>query len=282
MHLLLNDSNRLFTRTQVIIISCFLILILTIPMTFLFHSVLDYYGNLVTIEGCSPNYVEIFTNLGVSCDEFVTANPENLPKIIGTLTMLYDDNMIWTSLVLLLLGGMSIWFIVIGRKVKKNLENLKRQYVRQAYYLVLQTSTHENKNIPLEFVNIAEDIFPELKEHIHSMKKKGREWYELEVKKDDVVFDLLADTREGKFIVEFSDAEVASYDKIKQVLEAVKRHYKDENVFRTVILARKFDNVFYATDEKSIDKCNNLDKYGTSFDLITVDENGFNFLRVGR
>ena len=280
MHLSLNDASRLYTRSSGIIIACFLVLLVIIPLTFLFNAVTDLYGDIVIVEDCSQNLLR-FLDLEQSCREYITnTNPENLPKIIAVLSVIFDSTIAFPYLVLLILGGMVIWFVVFGRRVSNDMKNVKSSYIRQAYFFVLQTSTHENKDFPKEFMDIAVDIFPELKDTQKKMSKKGREWYKIDEKKDDVIFDIVADTHEGKFIVEFIRNVEANYEKIQRVLKIVKDHYKGDEIFRVVFLVKAYDKIFLSEDDSAIKKCNELEDLGIPFDLIKINQNGFDFLRI--
>lgn len=280
MHLALNHATKLFTRSQGIVIGCFLVLMLTIPITLLVHSLIDVFGTLVIFQECETNYAGILENLDQSCREFIPNSPNtDLTAIISALILFYDTTMVLVGLAILILGAMVAWFFVKGRKVEKEFRNIKNKFLRESYYFVLQTSLHKNENIADEFLEICEDIFPELKEKHQYMSKKGKKWYEVEKKINDVILDILVDTNEGKFIVETSE-KTCSYEKIDNTLKIIQSKFKNESIFRVVFLAKDYDKIFYEQDDKESEKLKKLKDYNIQFDLILFTENSFNFLKL--
>ena len=283
MHLALNNATRLFTRTQGIIIACFIILLLTIPIAYLVSNLIDAHGNLETDWMCETNWVGIVEHLDQSCKKFIPNTPDtDLPGVISTLSLFHESIMFLVAIVILLSGAMVTWFFIKGRKMEKDFRNINAKFIRQAYYFALQTAVHKNKNITNEFLEICEDIFPELKErHQFIIAKKRKKWFEVKKKIEDTIADIFVETKEGNFFVVTSE-KTCSYEKIEKTLKNIKSKFKNEEIFRVIFLAKDYDKIFFDQEflDKEFEKIDKLNDYNISFDLIVFTENSFNFLKL--
>ena len=283
MHLALNNATRLFTRTQGIIIACFIILLLTIPIAYLVSNLIDAHGNLETNLVCETNWVGIVEHLDQSCKKFIPNTPDtDLPGVISTLSLFHESIMFLVAIVILLSGAMVTWFFIKGRKMEKDFRNINAKFIRQAYYFALQTAVHKNKNITNEFLEICEDIFPELKErHQFIIAKKRKKWFEVKKKIEDTIADIFVETKEGNFFVVTSE-KTCSYEKIEKTLKNIKSNFKNEEIFRVIFLAKDYDKIFWDQEflDKEFEKIDKLNDYNISFDLIVFTENSFNFLKL--
>ena len=157
------------------------------------------------------------------------------------------------------------------------MKKIKTQYIKQAYYFVLQTSSHEIHAIE-DFFNIAIDIFPELKdEEAKSLEKKGKE---LEIEEtilsdpQDYRLDASQNTREGYFIIKNFEQEQVNFSDINTLVKAINKSYEDKDIFRIVCLGRSFS-------ESIIKKYDELDIKEKFLDLIRITEKGFDVYKIG-
>ncbi len=199
-------------------------------------------------------------------------------------------NMIISSFGIIILTSVIafVWLLKIGRKAHKENQSIIREYTQQAYLIALSISDrlHSDDDIPLDFYDIARDIFPELKKlDIESVKKTGEvkavEEKIVDIndvigrKKDDYTFDVVTNTENGMFIIKYFKKN-ASYDDLKQCLEIIgSTKMNNIAVLRVVCISEGFDSDIL----KKYEELEKIKSY-TPIDLILVNEKGFSALKI--
>ena len=280
----LNDSARLFNRIEGMIFGGIILLAMAMAVSFLFYTIIDLYGTITPVPDCDTD-AYTFSNFLYQPTEgcFVfEADFEliTLEKFVGLIFTLHQGVDLFIVIVMMLLGAVGIWWLIKGRKIKQDMKGLKKEYVQQAYYFVLQTSTHGQTDVARDFFDIALDIFPELKERKIGVEKRGREFV-IEEKifegEGNYKIDIIVDTREGKLFVKNFGNEHVSIDDFANFLKIIKKSYKEEDVFRVVGLAKSFDNRII--EELEVFK---IKKKKIPCDLIQVREKGFAIINLGQ
>jgi len=281
MHLSLDDSVKLFNRTEAMIVGGLISAALAIAVSYLFFTTMNLYGSIVPVEDCKTDVYAVSDFIfhpEEGCYDFISNFDSITPeKFVGILYSYQQDVVTLIVIVMLLLGGMGIWWLIKGRKIKKEMKEIKNQYIKQAYYFVLQTSTHEVDAIE-DFFNIAIDIFPELKEQeIKSLKKKEEELsIEETILKDaeNYKLDAAQNTREGDFIIKNFEQDEVNFSDINTLVKAISKSYKDKDVFRIVCLGKSFSDSISK-------KFNELEIKKIVLDLIRITDKGFDVHRLG-
>jgi len=281
MHLSLDHSVKLFNRTEGMILGGLFFAALAILVSYLFYTAVNLYGTISSIADCDRNTYLVSDYIfqpTEGCYDFVF-NSEliTIEKFVGILFSYLQDIAILIGIVMIILGAMGIWWIIKGRKIKEEMKKIKNQYIKQAYYFVLQTSKHEFDPIE-DFFNIAIDIFPELKEQeIKSLKKKGEELSIEETilgEADDYKIDAAQNTREGYFIIKNFEQEKVNFSDINTFVKAINKSYKDEDVFRIVCLGKSFNDSISK-------KYNELEIKKKVLDFIRITDKGFDVHKIG-
>ncbi len=282
MQLSLNDSARLFQRTKAVILGSFLFLLVAVLVSALFFTVVDLYGSIHSEEDCETDAF-IFQNFQYQpkegCYDFVSDfNVISSGKFVGLLYLFHQivDGLI--LLVMIMLGGMIIWWILKGGTIHKRMNQIKRQYTTQAYYFTLQTSLHGD-NIVEDFFDIALEIFPEIKdEEIKSIQKTGNE---LEIqstiieKHGNYELDIEQPTKEGHFLVKNFQSPKVSFNEVEGLVKIVKDEYGKDKLLRLVCLAKSFDRSI-------IEKYEELKVEKNFLDLIEIRDKGFRVISLGK
>ena len=281
MHLSLDHSVKLFNRTEGMIIGGLVFAAMAIFVSFLFYTTVNLYGSITPIEDCERDIYAVSNFIFLpkeGCYDFKSNFDSITPeKFVGILYSYNEGVVILIAIVMIILGGMGIWWLIKGRKIKEEMKKIKNQYIKQAYYFVLQTSTHE-VNATEDFFNIAIDIFPELKEQeIKSLKKKGEELSIEETilgETDDYKIDAAQNTREGYFIIKNFEQEKVNFSDINTFVKAINKSYKDEDVFRIVCLGKSFNDSISK-------KYNELEIKKKVLDFIRITDKGFDVHKIG-
>ena len=176
--------------------------------------------------------------------------------------------------------GLIIWLIVRGNKWHNEIDDIRRDYTNQEYFFALGTSTYgEAEDISMDFLDLAIEVFPELKKYELEQKKKTGEKMEVDKsviegkkgKSKDYIFDVFAKTNDGDFLIKHfkKDKEV----KFKEIEEAVKLAKENYSPLRLVCLAKSFDS-------KIINEINDSESYVIPFDIIQIKEKGFAAIKL--
>jgi len=283
MQISLGKSSKFFHYSEITVYVAFIFLLVGLIFVFSIEHAIEISGNFIYLDECigGLGYFDF-------CTEFET-NPEINPQhLISSIYYDYETFRNVVTISLISLGGLIVWLNVRGRSVKKNLRKIRADYTTQAYYFVLSTAIHDKKeDISMDFFDMAEDIFPELKHaDIQSVKKTGEEMeveeftiYDDKDKKKikEWTFDVVAKTTEGYFLVKYYDKDKVTYKEIKELIKVAKENFKTwtKGVFRLVCLAKSFDN-------KVLDEYDDLIIKEVPLDLILVREKGFSFAKIGK
>ena len=283
MLLTLRRTSQLRHYLEGIIVGALIFLGLTIAANLIFINIILESGTIEPLEDCiaGPYFQEM-------CDKFTYFSDVDAEIIIGTLYGVFNASQFFTIITILLIGSVGIWLYVRGRSIKKDLIKLHYDYTNQAYFFVLSTATHgKSDDIAMDFFDLAEDVFPELKrEEIISLEKKGIEWEiedvtivddEKKKGKKEFWFDVAAKTKEGYFLVRYFTKDQVSYDEIKETLDVAKKSFKtwSKDPFRLVCLAKGFS-------KQAIEGYESLTKEEIlPVDLVLVREKGFSFVKIG-
>lgn len=166
---------------------------------------------------------------------------------------------------------------VWGRKEKKRLAQLTSEFIRKKYILNFEIALPHGPSRIRKFLNQSLLVFPELKEAKEKAKKKGKE---LEIITDakigDYICDLVVNTSEGDFVVEFFK-NILTFDKLERFVERVIHIYEKKDIFRLVCVAQEFDKVFYSDELPK--KMPSL-KRKFKLDLILEDEKGYSMVWI--
>jgi len=250
MHLSLNDSTRLFKRTEAIITGGLAFLAIALAVSYLFYTVIDLNGEIIDFPDCSSDAFR-FDNFEYNPTEGCYNYNSNfgiipVEKFVGLLYLFHQTSDGLIVLVMLMLGGLAIWWFVKGKKIKNRMIEIKKQYLNNAYHYILQTSTHEISTVAEDFFDIAIEIFPELKnEEIKSLKKTGKE---LEIQtqifedQGNYELDIEQKTKEGYFLIKYFKQDTVTFIELEGFLKIIKKNYKDDDIFRIVCLAKSFDD----------------------------------------
>lgn len=281
MHLSLNSFNRLDRYSKAVIVGALIALVVGLIIAIPFDYAVSKYGTIENLENCIDSNDVL---IGDICYKFIPKPDIGFPSEL--IAILYGElatvvGFIVLSMMVLL--GMIAWFLVKGRKIKKEMKDVKAEYIRSSYYFWFQTSIPKGENNLEKFMNLAIEVFPELKEAKLKAQKKKKEWNIQKTKRQykNYVFDIAIKTSEGYFLVKNFE-NIINIEDVKKMLKITSQFYKDKEVFRLVCLAKKYEGLF-DTDGDPTDKAIELSdkKYNFRYDLIILEENNFNTLVLG-
>ena len=281
MMLTLRRTSQLQTYLEGVTIGALILLGLAIASGLFFLNVLLESGTLEALEGCDPGpYNEI-------CDKYTFFSDVDSEIIMATLFGAYKGIMGFIIITMILVSAVGIWLYVRGKSIRNDLNRIRNDYTNQAYFFVLSTATHgKREDIALDFFDVAEDVFPELKrEEVISLEKKGQEWEveditivddEKKKEKKEFRFDVVAKTKEGYFLIRYFTKDQVSPADVNETLEIADENFKTwtKGVFRLACLAKSFSN-------DAIKNYELLDDKKIPVDLILVREKGFSFAKIG-
>ena len=283
MHLSLNNFRRLYEYSSVITYGVFFAVGAAIIFILYFNIIIMESGTIERIPDCNPGpYFDL-------CNKFTMHEGKDHNLIIASLYDLFTGIAISVFIATSILVIMITWFFFRGRQVKNEFMQLRFDYTNQAYYFVLSTMTHgKEEDISMDFYEIAQDVFPELKqEDVESIKKTGEEFEvddvmledEKEESKKGYRFNVVAKTKAGFFLVKHFTKDRVTYEDLEDMIKKGNDYFKTWRlgVFRFVCLAKNYD-------DKGIKDYNKLQKtqeYKIPLDLIAVGEKGFSFVIIG-
>lgn len=285
MQLSLRQFSNLFRYSEVVIYGALFFLVFALYAMPFFNSTIENAGIVEHIEGCESGlYFE-------NCDRFILNEGVDPLSVISDLNYSFSTIQSAGIVATAILIAMVLWLVLRGRRIKKELRRVRSDYTNQAYYFTLSTSTFgDEEDISMDFFEIAQEIFPELKEEdIRSVKKTGKE---LEVedliiedeekkKKKEFHFNVVAKTKEGYFLItDFANKEV-SYADLEEMVKIAKENFggwiRSKGIFRIVCLAKNYDDKAI----RGYDKLQEKDDEKVPIDLIAVGEKGFSFVKIG-
>lgn len=275
-------TSQLQTYLEGVTIGALGFLVLAIASGLFFLNVLLESGTLEALEACDPGpYVEI-------CDKFTFFSDVDSEIIMATLFGAYKGIMGFIIITMILVSAVGIWLFVRGKSIKKEIRKIRSDYTNQAYYFILNTATHgEQEDISMDFFEIAQDVFPELKEaDIESIKKTGEE---LEVEdlaitdeedksEKDYHFNVSAKTKAGFFLIKHFTKDKVTLLDLDKMIKMGKANAKTwtKGVFRFVCLAKNYDD----NAIKNYDTLQEDDDNMIPVDLITIGKRGFSFVKI--
>ena len=171
----------------------------------------------------------------------------------------------------------------------KDLGNVLNEYIRQNYFLSLQTVRPEGKNSLEKFMSLAQNVFPTIKKELEKSPSGKLSWEDTRDKLDGKYkFDISLDTSNGKFLLKYFPDGV-KFDDVKQLVEIAKKYYRDKDVLRFVVVSPEYEELFYSDElnekmeslipSKPIEFKTLLSKGQTlkwiQLDLILERENGY-------
>jgi len=284
MRLSLNDSARFFRGITTVVVICIFVTAFFFTNSYLLQDYISQYGTLGNLPNCEGDDGIAYTDPEGNCKIFFPSSDiKNYDKILGVVFGFQEYNLVAVYIIGVFLAGSGIWILFKGRNIVKEIKAIKINYLSQSYYFVLETSLHENKNIPETFLKIATEIFPEIKAiKIKAEKKSKTEWYKKDTEIGDMLVDAKVETKEGQFIVKFFDHDV-DYKEIKQAVKVIKKHVSKNDLFRFVILVRSFGEF----DSDQMDQKFSPEWFehdvlieDMPIDLIRVNENNFEFITL--
>lgn len=245
-------------------------------VAFSFLSQYSLYEELLAV-GTFSNTENCETRLVTSCYNFT---PFSEDFIFSYESVAYFYNSVYTTVLFLggaigFLGGLGLWLLIRGRKIKKKLDTIMSNYIRQAYLVNFETVMPKGKTKQQKFFNIALTVFPELKEKYDMTRKKGKKYeYDKKKKIGKYYFDLLFDTSEGKTGVMFFES--LTFEELKKFIDNVKTHFDHEGD-RIICVSKKYDE-FFETKEFE-DRLNKKNRQ-FNLDLILEEELGYSILWI--
>jgi hypothetical protein len=196
------------------------------------------------------------------------------------------------------------WFYLHVSKKLKNLEEWDKDYLKQAYYIVFQTTIPSGNTVGEKMLNLAKLVFPELREDYDiyasiserlessflRLVLKEKPHQELisrslnyRVKKyskdKEYKLDLALKTRLGYFIVKHFKDTTITPSEIRELIKAIKSEFGKSKVFRAILVSKAYDPIFLErTSIRNLAKKLQID---FKIDLIVEEENGYSVLWVG-
>jgi len=172
MKLTLRRTSQLKTYLESVTIFALIFLGIAVVSGLFFLNVTLESGTLEVLDECVPG--PYFQEM---CDKFTFFSDVDSEIIIATLFGAYKGIMGSIIITMILVSAVGIWLYIRGKSIKNDLSKITNDYTNQAYFFVLSTATHgKQEDISMDFFEIAQDVFPELKEvDIESIKKTGEE-----------------------------------------------------------------------------------------------------------
>ena len=175
-----------------------------------------------------------------------------------------------------------LWLVLRGFKWLTEIDSIRIDYTNQTYFFALGTSTHgEAENMSMDFLEIATQVFPELKKYDLEQRKKTGEEMEVEEsilegkkgKSEDYIFDVRANTNDGDFLIKHFKKDKIKFEELEEAGKLAKENYEP---LRLVCLAKSFDN----NTIKKIDEYEKKLENKVPIDLVLIQEKGFSALKI--
>ena len=113
MHLSLNNSVKLFNRTEAIILGGLIFAAMAIFVSFLFYTTVNLYGIITPVEGCDSDIYAVSDFIfhpEEGCYNFKSNFDSITPeKFVGILYSYNEGIVILIAIVIVILGGRGIW-----------------------------------------------------------------------------------------------------------------------------------------------------------------------------
>jgi len=275
MHLSLNKFRSFLNQTKTIVGITLLLAGFGGLIAYDYYDAFDRYGYVEKSSEPCPPFGE------QECYIFIpnSDNSELLHQLIGFSNYTINE---FTFLVILVVAAQAVLGIrlVLGRKLQKELKELQSQFVKQSYFLNLEMTIPKGRTSVQKFFNLATAVFPELKQEKLKAVAEGEKLYsqaEKKVKKGEYDYDLVLETKDGKFILKiFSD--VVKFEDIKELVSFIKNDFDGgRNVFRVISLAPKYDKIFESNE--LVDLMSKL-KRTFNLDLIIEYDKGYSIIWI--
>lgn len=272
MRLSLKKYDNLVSQSYVLVIVCAFFAVYGLTLVYLYHGTFAKFGHVEALKGnCNPFSLQI-------CSVFFPAT-ESLKKInelvgysFGTI-----DNLSSFLIAILCVQAVVVFQIVRGAKIRKEINQLRDQLIRQSYLMTFDTIRPVGTTSVEKIMHLSCSVFPELdKEKVRELTRSQTVHYRVDGVDKLYTFDSVLETNEGNFILKFFDDAVTFAD-LEELVAAVSDYFKEEKVFRAVCVAKKYDQIF---DSNLLeDKMNQL-KRKFNIDLILEKENDYSVLWV--
>ena len=162
--------------------------------------------------------------------------------------------------------------------IKNELKTIKNESVRQSYFFHVHTTIPHGSSDLEKFMNLAMEVFPELKEEELKAKRKQQDWNPLDnkIQVKEHTFDVGIKTTEGLFLVKYFD-EPARHEQIKKILDDVHEFSKRKHIFRLIFLAKEYD-FLQGNDDSVTNKMLELTSSDVYNDGILLKDNSFSII----
>lgn len=209
----------------------------------------------------------------------------------------------WLPYTLIVFSPLVIWFFSRARRFYNLFNSWKKIYFEQSYFVIFNTTLPKGNNTAEKIFNLSKNIFPEIRDdywryfvdYQDSLKyffrnrlfkyKRDKDLSKvLNYKDKSFLIDVLLKTDKDYFIIKVFDKKV-TIDTMKEFMKAITENlgniYKKNKVFRSMIVAKDFDNIFL--NRNTLEELMQ-DELKTPFplDLIMEEEVGYSVLWIGR
>jgi len=220
-----------------------------------------------------------------------------LTAMLGIFSLFTPDDLDYTGkniIIVILLGILFIYIFLVAWR-KSDLRKILNEYIRQNYFLSIQTLVPKGKNSLEKFMSIAVNVFPSIKKEIKESTDGEISWENTHDKKlpDEYKFDISLKTLDGKFLLKYFPNGV-KFEDVEKLVKIGRKNYTEDEVLRFVCLAPKFDEMFFTDElnekmEKLIPSkpkeyktllASGIVKEWIKVDLILERENGYSIIWI--
>ena len=224
---------------------------------------------------------------------------------LGWIMLYYQvvDILVLVILELSLATGYSaITYFFNARRSSRRLKQWNEDYLEEAYVLVFDTTVPKGKTTGEKILNLAGMIFPELRPDyvdflswddsdrlkVYFKRRFGKSEEQnildsFNHKIDSYSLDLALRTLSGYFIVKDFGDKVVTLEDLKQLIEVVRRKFKDKYqrtfVYRVICVAKKYDQPFLQRESLEHYMAKSL-RTNFKVDLLVEEKVGYSVLWI--
>ena len=206
----------------------------------------------------------------------------------------------WLPYVMVIVSGMVLFYYFKTRTFIANQTEWNAEYLQSAYVLVFSTTVPSGNTSAERVFRIASMIFPELRpeyikftpyirwRNILRLLRRARRDSDiskaLNVKLDAAyTLDMAFKTERGYFIIKDFKEETITVERLQELTKLIEGKFKDKyfrtNIFRTICVAKTFDEAFLNVDFlEQIMK--HMISSSSKIDLLIRDNQGYSVLWV--
>jgi hypothetical protein len=197
------------------------------------------------------------------------------------------------AVVVVIIAYMIVYTIFKSRYLNRLLESWNKDYLQQSYILVFDTTVPEGNTNAEKVFNLATAVFPELigpipsislptplnrlmlylKSKMRNLKRRTTIWKTWNYKVDSYLLDLVHETDSGLFIIKDFKDNVVKLNDLKQLVEVIDGSIKT-NIFRTICVAKHYDQIFFDSESLETLMKKNL-KSDFPIDLLIEEDVGY-------